>query len=124
MQELLANGTLIIEMITKADDLLTPDLVTIFVSFFVLFFGYWIFRLIMQKLDIENCKLNSYSTSIIIITTIAITSMFVASLNRGTDAVSSVITLMGTIVGFLLGQLVERSKRADKDDEREKETER
>ena len=52
----------------------------------------------------------SYSTSIIIITLVLVASMFIASFNSGTETVTSIVGLMGTIIGFLLGRLVDHKE--------------
>jgi hypothetical protein len=46
---------------------------------------------------------------------ILVAAMFITSFNSGTDVVTSVVGLMGTIIGFLLGRLSDCSQKNESD---------
>jgi len=91
--------------------IISPIILSCIVGVGLLVFSAIIFIKLLSYL--KDGQLDSaHKTTIIIIALVVITSMFAVVLNSSTSVVSSVVTLLGTIIGFLLGRLVEVSKNA------------
>ena len=86
--------------------------ISIFGGFAVLLFGV---IAIFIEIKYKGTGWGPFSFNIVILTLILVAAMFITSFNSGTDVVTSVVGLMGTIIGFLLGRLSDCSQKNESD---------
>ena len=74
----------------------------------ILIFSYFIIRL---EISTKTQGWGIQSTTLVIITLIVACAMYLATYNNNSDTMTSIIGLMGTIIGFLLGRFVDVMKK-------------